>query len=88
MALSTRRGQTPILAISNRPSTARRMCLYWGVTPLESPTVDPSTEELLDFVVDWGRKHRVLESGSRIALVATSDWSAEGHDLLLVHVVP
>src|SRR5262249_4783234 len=39
MAISRQRNHTPILGISDSPQTARRMCLYWGVTPLQSDKV-------------------------------------------------
>ncbi|MND08181.1 hypothetical protein D3C83_306320 [compost metagenome] len=47
-----------------------------------------SPEELLRFVVDWGRRNKVLATGSRVVLVGSTSWSAEGHDMLLVHVIP
>jgi pyruvate kinase len=88
MAVSRQRGHTPILGLSDRPETARRMCLYWGVSALETPLVNAPPQELLKFVVDWGKKHGVLRSGSKIVLVASTNWSAEGHDLMLVHAIP
>ncbi|MCA9117960.1 MAG: pyruvate kinase [Planctomycetaceae bacterium] len=87
LAVSRQRNPVPVLALTDNPAAARRMCLYWGVTPLETSAVLASPQELLQSVIDWGRKHQVLESGSRLVLVASTDWSAEGHDLMLVHVV-
>ncbi|MCH8828093.1 MAG: pyruvate kinase [Planctomycetes bacterium] len=87
MAISKQRSPVPILALTDCPETARRMCLYWGVTPLETNAVHGSTQELIRFVVNWGREQNVLASGNRIVVVAGSDWSAEGHDLMLVHAV-
>src|SRR5262249_55139484 len=39
MAISRQRSHAPILGISDSHETARRMCLYWGVTPLQSDKV-------------------------------------------------
>ena len=56
MAMSRQRSHTPILGISDSPETARRMCLYWGVTPLQSDKVNAPVQDLLKFVVDWCRR--------------------------------
>ena len=88
MSVSDQRSRVPIVALSDLPATARRMCLYWGVTSIETSAVHEPPAGLLKFVVDWGRKEKVLSSGSRLVLVASTNWSAEGHDIMLVHVVP
>jgi pyruvate kinase len=88
MAVSKQRSTVPILAISDRADTARRMCLYWGVTPLETSAVHKSPQELLEFVVNWGRGEKMLHTGSKLVVVGSTNWSAEGHDLMLVHVIP
>ncbi|MCH7988399.1 MAG: pyruvate kinase, partial [Planctomycetes bacterium] len=71
----------------DRPETARRMSLYWGVTSLETEIVQTSPEQIIKFVVDWSRKKKILEKGSRIVLVSSTDWSAAGKNLMLVHAV-
>ncbi len=88
MALSKQRGKVPILAITDRPASARRMCLYWGITPLETEAVHKLPHELLEYVVEWGQREEVLERGSRLVLVTSTDWSAEGKNLMLVHALP
>jgi pyruvate kinase len=88
MAISRQRSHTPILGISDSPETARRMCLYWGVTPLQSDKVNAPHQDLLKFIVDWCRRQNILHSGSKLVLVASTNWSAEGHDLMLVHAIP
>ena len=35
--------------------------------------------------IDWGYQENVLERGSRLVVVASSRWVAEGHDSLIVH---
>ena len=88
MAISSQRNRVPILGLSDRPETARRMALYWGVTPIETDKVNATPEELLKFVVDWARHRGILHSGGKLVLVASSNWSAAGHDLMLVHAIP
>ncbi len=88
LAVSRQRNPIPILGLSDQAATVRRMCLHWGVTPLEAQIANVTPQELLKFVVDWGRREKVLQSGSKLVLVASSNWSAEGHDLLLVHAIP
>eukprot|EP00913_Durusdinium_trenchii_P008905 g8371.t1 len=85
MAVSKQRSPVPILALTDRPDTARRMTLYWGVTALETTIVDESPEQLIRHVVEWGRKENAIGSGNRIVVVASTSWSAAGHDLMIVH---
>ncbi|MGH7130083.1 MAG: pyruvate kinase, partial [Planctomycetaceae bacterium] len=89
MAVSKQRSHVPILALTDRPESARRMCLYWGVTPLLTNAVSQPPRELLQFVVEWGRKGQIFEPGSRLVLVANSVWNdtSEGKDLMLVHAI-
>ena len=88
MAVSKQRSPVPILALTDRPHVARRMCLYWGVTPLETDAVQKSPEELLEAVLEWGQRQKVLGSGKRLVLVGSTDWSGAGKNLILVHAVP
>ena len=88
MAVSRQRNRIPVLGLTDRAEIARRMCLYWGVTPLQTELVDALPQVILNFVVDWGRREKLLDSGSKLVLVVSTNWSAEGHDLLLVHSIP
>ena len=88
MAVSKQRSPVPILAVTDSSVTARRMCLYWGVTPLVTKGVDAPPQELLNLVVDWIREKAVLASGSRLVLVGHTAWSARGNDLMIVHAIP
>lgn len=87
MAISKQRPQVPVLALTDHPEVARRMCLFWGVTPVETQAVRSTPRELLAFVQEFGRKHKLLDSGSKLVLVGSSDWALEWHDMMLVHVV-
>jgi pyruvate kinase len=88
MAVSRQRSHIPVLGISDSPETTRRMCLYWGVTPLHTSKVNASPQELLKFIVDWCRRQNILHSGCKLVLVTSTNWSAEGHDMMLVHAIP
>ena len=88
MAISKQRPPVPILALTDHPEVARRMCLFWGVTPIETTAVQSAPRELLAFVQEFGRKHHLLDSGSKLVLVGSSDWTLDCHDMMLVHVVP
>ena len=88
LALSRQRGGVPVLAVTHRDDTARRMCLYWGVTSIRSTLVRQSADALLQFVVEWGQERRLLKSGNKIVVVGHTNWLGEGHDLMMVHVVP
>lgn len=88
MAVSKQRSPVPVLAMTDSPESARRMCLLWGVTPMQTDAVHNSPEELLKVAIEWGKRHDLLKSGSRVVLVGSTDWSQEGHNLLLVHAVP
>ena len=65
------------------------MTLFWGVTPVETDTQTVERHEwLLRFIVEWGKREHVLQSGSRIVLIASTNWSDVGHDLMQVHMLP
>jgi hypothetical protein len=63
------------------------MCLYWGVTPVETDAVAYLPRDLLAFVERLGREQHILSPGSKLVLVGSSDWSKEWHDMMLVYVV-
>jgi len=88
LALSRQRSSVPILAVTHREATARRMCLYWGVQSLESKLVRKSADALLQYVVEWGLENNVLRSGNRVVVVGRTNWLDAGQDLMMVHEVP
>ena len=51
LSLSGLRGKVPILAVTHREDTVRRLCLYWGVTGIQSKLVRQSADALLQYVV-------------------------------------
>jgi pyruvate kinase len=88
LALSRMRSKVPVLAFTDREDVARRMCLYWGVTPILSRVVQQSADALLQFVIQWGQKNSLLRSGSKVIIVGHTNWLGETHDLMMVHVIP
>lgn len=89
LALSKRRPPIPILALTDDQDTSQRMCAYWGVIPLLTQVVvrdQPS--EILKFVSEWGKAQGTLKPGSKVVLIAETNWSEGAHDMMLVHVVP
>ena len=44
-------------------------------------------DKLAEFATAWGLKECVLKVGDTVVVVASSHWSARGHDAMLVHVV-
>jgi len=87
MALSKQRRTVSTVALTDRPATARRMTLYWGVTSLLTDVVDKSPQKILKFIVNYGKQQGFLSTGSQIVLISGTDWSSLGHDMLLVHEV-
>ncbi|MFM9962184.1 MAG: pyruvate kinase [Planctomycetaceae bacterium] len=88
IALSNQRLSVPVIAVSDRPEITRRMCLFWGVTPVLTDTrTVGNPEPLLRYVVDWAKRCGVAHSGGRVVLIASTNWSDEGHDLMMVHMI-
>lgn len=88
MALSKQRRRVPILALTDSPQTARQMCLFWGVTPMQTPAVCFLPDKFLDWVVQEMQSQQMLFSGDKLVLVGNSRWQQRAHDLMLVHVLP
>ena len=86
LAISKERRGVPVLAICDCPRTAGWMTILWGVTPILASSSDLQADQLVRLALDWGHQEEVLEKGSRLVVVASSRWVAEGHDSLLVHV--
>jgi pyruvate kinase len=87
LALSRMRGKVPILAFTDREEVARRMCLYWGVTPILNRAVQQSADVLLQVAIPWGKRNGMLSPGSKVIIVGHTAWLGETHDLMMVHVV-
>jgi pyruvate kinase len=87
LAISKERRLVPVLAICKSWRTARRMTLLWGITPIVWQQASQTGDKLAEFATAWGLKECVLKVGDTVVVVASSHWSARGHDAMLVHVV-
>lgn len=88
MAVSKERSRVPVLAICATPRIARRISLLWGVTPMVADRCSLTADDLSSVATEWGRREGVLDSGDAVVIVASSRWTARGHDAMLVHSVP
>jgi pyruvate kinase len=85
--VSAHRPQVPILALSPRPETARRVILLWGVTPAQNE--EPETlEELLADCAERAKEHGLADSGDLIGVTAGLAGQRLGTNLFEVHRVP
>jgi pyruvate kinase len=85
--VSAHRPQVPVLALSPRLETARRLNLLFGVTAAlnEEP---PSLNELFDECAQRAKELGVAKSGDLIAITAGLPDQRLGTNLLEVHRVP
>lgn len=87
VAVSKERSRVPILAFTNDERIARRMTLLWGVTPKASGQAVLTADQVALKATEWGQSEQVLVPNDTVVVMASSRWSAEGHDSMLVHVV-
>ena len=95
LALSQHRSFVPTVGVSSCEQTLRKMCLYWGVTPLRgAPARD--IEALIQHTDEWGIRVGCLSPGDRVVLVGGShltagvdheEMAAGVHDVVVVHEV-
>jgi len=84
LSVSKNRHFVPTLGVSGSEVTLRRMCLYWGVTPLPGAPIDQD-DELLRFVIERGRAAGHLAAGDRVVLVSGTGLSSTRHNAVIVH---
>ncbi len=76
----------PTIGVSDAAATLRRMCLYWGITPLaDAPLSDGP--KLRQFINDWGRADGSLNVGDRVVYVTGSAVIRKAHNVVVVHEV-
>ena len=85
--VSAHRPNVPVLAVSPRIETVRRLSLLFGVTAVlsEHPT---DVRELLDLCARLARHHGVAEPGELIAITGTLPEQQLGTNLFEVHRIP
>jgi pyruvate kinase len=86
LAMSKQRNSTPTLGLSDQTMTVRRMCLYWGVIPVEfrQPHVP---EDYVQAVTAWAGEHGLVRPGDRLVFVFGSHWADSNYNTILVHEV-
>ena len=86
LALANQRNFVPTVGVSDSDATLRRMCLYWGVTPLRGLHAR-DVQQLMKHADQWGYSSGTLRKGDRLVLIGGSHLTAGVHDLLVVHEV-
>jgi pyruvate kinase len=95
LALSQQRSTVPTIGVSSSDATLRKMCLYWGVTPLPgAPARD--VEQLIRYTDAWACEAGIARPGDRVVIVggshlaagpASDEMAAGVHDIVIVHEV-
>jgi pyruvate kinase len=95
LALSQQRSFVPTIGVSTLETTLRKMCLYWGVTPLmDAPATRP--QRLIRYTDAWACAQGLAEEGDRVVIVGGSHLAAGpkgnldaagAHDIVIVHEV-
>src|SRR5258708_1381472 len=63
------RPEVPIMCLTPRVATARRLCLCWGTHPILSPEV-PSLQAIVDQAIDVARREGFAKKGDKLVLTA------------------
>jgi len=83
---SKQRDFIPTVGVSDSPATLRRMCLFWGITPLSEAPVD-SGLSLRKYIDGWARDNGSVSDGDRIVFVTGSRITPKAHNVIVVHEV-
>ena len=75
--ISRYRPRTPIIAVTPRRETWRRLALVWGVFPLVAPELK-NTDHMLQVVEQEALKAGWLKSGERVVITAGTPIGAKG----------
>jgi pyruvate kinase len=86
--ISRFRPPTPIVAVTPREDTWRRLCLSWGVVPLLTPPIR-DTDHMLQVVKEEALKSGMLNHGDRVIITAGTPIGAKGStNLIKADVIP
>ncbi len=75
--ISRFRPRTPIIALTPRPETVRRLCLSWGVFPLLVPQVE-DVDQMLKAVEEEAVKAGMLTAGERVVITSGTPIGTRG----------
>jgi len=86
LSLANHRFRVPTVGVSESAATLRRICLYWGITPLPgAPLEDPRA--LVQFVTAWGKQAGLLQGCDHIVLIAGTGTAMSKHNMIVVHQI-
>jgi len=85
--ISAHRPRVPVLAVSNRLETVRRMNLLFGVSSVQAENWT-SIRKLLDDCATLAREQGIAESGDLVAITAGLPAQGVGTNLFEIHRVP
>ena len=80
---SKHRDLIPTVAISNSPETVRKMCMYWGIIPLNGIDIN-QTVQLHEMINQWAKTEPDLDVGDSVVFVTDSDSIEKAHDMIIV----
>jgi len=80
------RNAIPTISVSDSEAVLRRMCLYWGVTPVSKAPVHNGIQ-LRRFIDQWGLNNGTLEEGDRIVFVTGGGIMQAAEYIVVVHRV-
>jgi pyruvate kinase len=86
--ISAHRPRVPVLAVSERLETVRRMNLLFGISSAEAPENWTSIRKLLDDCAALARDQGIAASGDLVAITAGLPAQGVGTNLFEVHRVP
>jgi pyruvate kinase len=75
--VSKDRPPVPIFALTPEPHIARRMALYWGVTPLLCPSID-RLDDLTDYMIRLLLENNCVQPGARVVMTGGHPLAARG----------
>lgn len=85
--LSAGRHFVPTVGLSDSETVLRRMCLYWGVTPLAAAPGD-DMEALLHYAITHAQQaNAAWVPGDRIVLIGRSGHGPRRHNMIWVHEI-
>jgi pyruvate kinase len=75
--ISRFRPSSPVIGVTPRPETLRRLCLSWGVFPLLTPNLE-DTDHMLRVVKEQAVRARMLSPGDRVIITAGTPIGTRG----------
>jgi pyruvate kinase len=83
---SKQRDFIPTIGVSESDKTLRKMCLFWGITPLPDAPM-AAGPALRTHISNWGKNDGCLVAGDRVVFVTGSEVIPTAHNLVVVHEV-